>query len=65
MRKWGRELTVRTMVCVICGDEIKPRTKVLVAALRGKIVLCKKCEKALKGRIEIDEEPMFKKLGGY
>lgn len=65
MRKWQREFNIKRMVCVICDSEILPRTKLLVKPFRGKIVICKECEQLLKDRIEIDEDPIFKLLGGY
>lgn len=65
MRRWQRELNIKVMVCAVCDSEILPRTNLLVKAYRGKIVMCNKCEELVKDRIEIEEDPMSKLLGGY
>lgn len=65
-RVWQREQTIKTMVCCLCADEIKPREKILVARFRGKIVLCNACEKSFpENYLTIDEDPIFRLLGGY
>ena len=65
-RVWQREQSIKTMVCVLCGDEIMPRKNILVTRFRGKIVLCNICEKVMPaGFLTINEDPFSHLLGGY